>query len=123
MNFLCLCYYDTEAFARLSASDAKAIGPSCEPHDRALRATEKLVIQGSLASPDTWVHFVPGDERPVEQSGSYIQGSRQAGAFFIVKADTADEAKHVASKHAAANFGKHLGFAVEVRACDTYETY
>jgi hypothetical protein len=32
-----------------------------------------------------------------------------------------EEAKQVASKHPAANFGEELGFAVEVRPCETYQ--
>ena len=101
----------------------QAIGPACEPHDRALRATGKVVIQGSLSSPDTWAHFIPKDGRPVEHAGPYLGGSRYAGAFFVVDTETLDEAKSVASKHAAANFGEHLGFAVEVRQCDRYESH
>ena len=123
MKFLCLCYYASDAFARLSPSEAQAVGPACEPHNRALRATGKVSIQGSLSSPDTWVHFIPKEGRPVEQAGPYLKGNRYSGAFFVVDAETMDEAKSVASKHAAANFGEHLGFAVEVRRRETYETY
>jgi hypothetical protein len=72
MKFLCLCYYDSDAFARLSPSEVQQLGPACEPHDRALRATGKLVIQGSLASPDTWFHLVPKDG-PVHSSGPRCQ--------------------------------------------------
>ena len=43
------------------------------------------------------------------------------GAFFIVEANNIDEATLVASKHAAANYGEHLGFAVEVRACESFD--
>ncbi len=32
-----------------------------------------------------------------------------------------DGAMQVASKHAAANYGEHVGFAVEVRACEQFE--
>jgi len=40
---------------------------------------------------------------------------------FIRRGHAANEAKGVAAKHATANFGEHLGFAVEVRPCGTYE--
>jgi hypothetical protein len=40
----------------------------------------------------------------------------------VVDAATDDEARKVASLHAAANIGEQLGFAVEVRRCDTYIT-
>ena len=49
MKYLCLCYYDAEKEARLSQEELAAIGPACKPHDAALRATGKVVVQGSLA--------------------------------------------------------------------------
>lgn len=123
MKYLCLCYYDTDAFANLSPSDGQAIGAACQPHDAALKATGKLVIQGSLSSPDSWAHFVPRNGKPSMVQGSYIKSNHQAGAFFVIEAETPEEAQRVASQHAAANFGEHLGFAVEVRACEMYDTY
>ena len=47
MKYLCLCYYDAEKEARLSQEELEAIGPACKPHDAALRATGKVVVQGS----------------------------------------------------------------------------
>ncbi|MGH8805035.1 MAG: YciI family protein [Polaromonas sp.] len=123
MKYLCLCYYDTKAFSKLSPADLQAIGPACRPHDAALKATGKLIAQGSLSLPDTWSHFIPREGKPHLVQGPYLEDSRQAGAFFLVEAPTVEEAQHVASKHAAANFGEHLGFAVEVRACEMFETY
>lgn len=55
--------------------------------------------------------------------GRYLATPHQAGAFFIINAATEEEALRVASKHAAANYGENLGFAVEVRACDSYDAY
>jgi hypothetical protein len=123
MKYLCLCYYDVEAFANLSSSDGQAISSACQPHDAALKATGKLVIQGSLSSPESWIHFVPKDGKPKQAQGPYVNSNRQVGAFFIVEAETPAEAQRVASKHAAANFGEHWGFAVEVRGCEMYETH
>ena len=123
MKYLCLCYYDTDAFARLSPAEAEKIGPACRPHDANLKATGKLVVQGSLSDPDKWSHFVPKNGKPQAAAGPYTPGGRQAGAFFVIEAGTPEEAQQVASKHAAANFGEHLGFAVEVRGCEMYEKY
>ena len=123
MKYLCLCYYDVKTFANLSPTEAEAIGPECQPHDTALRATGKLLVQGSLSLPDSWSYFIPSGGKPKLVQGPYSPGNQQAGAFFVVEADTTEEAQGVASKHAAANFGEHLGFAVEVRACEMYETY
>jgi len=123
MKYLCLCYYDTNTFAGLSPSELEAIGPACQPHDAALKATGKMIVQGSLSLPDTWSHFVPKQGKPVLAQGPYLKSNHQAGAFFVIEAETAEVAQQVASKHAAANYGEHLGFAVEVRACEMFETY
>lgn len=121
MKYLCFCYYDTEKFGALSQSELEAIGLKCQPHDAALRATGKVVAQGSLSLPQSWKYARPKDEQPVITDGPYTDTTQHVGAFFIVEARDMDEAMQVASKHAAANFGEHVGFAVEVRACDTFE--
>jgi hypothetical protein len=121
VKFLCLCYYDTAAFERLSPADAAKIEPACKPHDERLRATGKVPVIGSFAMPGEWTSFVPEDGRARERPGPYTAGTRQAGAFFIVEARDMEEAKQVASKHPAANFGEELGFAVEIRRCELYQ--
>jgi len=123
VKFLCLCYYDTAAFAKLTSAEAAKIAPACEPHDARLKATGKVPVIGSLASPEKWSTFVPRDGKPGHRSGAHTAGTQQAGAFFIVEAQDMEEAKAVASKHPAANFGEHLGFAVEVRPCERYEEH
>lgn len=121
MHFLCLCYYDAERFAALSPAQLEAIGPACRPHDAALRATGKLRVQGSLALPEAWRTVRPRGGGPSIAHGPHTRSALQAGAFFIVEAHDMDEALSVATKHAAAHVGEDLGFAVEVRACDTIE--
>ena len=73
--------------------------------------------------PDSWVHFIPKQGKPSLKKGPYLEGSKQVGAFFIIEAQSADEAQDVASKHAAANYGEHIGFAVEVRGCEIFDQY
>jgi hypothetical protein len=43
------------------------------------------------------------------------------GAFFIVDAKNMDEAVEIASKHPAANLGAHVGWGIDVRACEFFE--
>lgn len=123
MKYLCLCYYDTDAFAQLDEAHNAAVGEACRPHDEALKASGKLAIQASLDLPDAACHFVPQNGRPRRHDGPYLEGPRQVGAFFILDAESAELAQAAASKHAAANYGEDLGFAVEVRACEVFETY
>ena len=121
MKFLCLCYYDTAAFAKLNPAEMAKIAPACKPHDERLKATGKVPIIGSFSFPEQWNTFVAKNGRPEHSPGPYTSSTKQAGAFFIVDARDMDEAKEVASKHPAANFGDELGFAVEVRPCELYE--
>jgi hypothetical protein len=121
MKFLCLCYYDTAAFARMTPEEAAKIEPACKPHDARLKATGKVTLIGSLSFPDKWSTFVPKNGKPEHRSGPHTDDSRQAGAFFIVEAKDMEEARQVASRHPAANFGEELGFAVELRPCEIYQ--
>ena len=121
MKYLCLCYYDTEKFSRLSPEQLAEIGPACRPHDAILRATGKVVVQGSLAEPEDWKTIRPVNGTPVVSNGPLSDATQRAGAFIIVEADTIDEATAVASKHAAANYGDHVGMAVEVRQCESFD--
>ena len=121
MKYVCFLYYDVEAFERLGPDEAQALGPKCRPHDQALKATGKLVVQASFSSPDQWFHFVPREGKPERRAGKYLGGKDQVGALLVIEAESPEEAGRVASKHAAANVDGP-GFAVEVRACDLYET-
>jgi hypothetical protein len=38
MKFLCVCYYDSDAFAKLQPADFQKIGEICAPHDARLKA-------------------------------------------------------------------------------------
>jgi hypothetical protein len=120
MKYLCLLYYDTDAFARMSAQEAAALESACAPHDALLEATGQVRVTGTLAMPDTWMHLVPRDGNPELRSGPYLAVPQQVGAFLIVEAESDHEAHRVASRHAAANVGEPLGFAVDVRRCDGY---
>lgn len=123
MKFLCLCYYDTVAFSLLDAAEIEDMGKACRPHDAALKATGKVAALGSLSEPERWSHFISRDGQSQLKAGPYQEGTRLAGAFFLVDAGSVEEAQEVASKHPAANYGEHMGFAVEVRPCEMFESY
>ena len=53
--------------------------------------------------------------------GPLLDVPQLAGAFIIVEASNIDEATAVASKHAAAIYGEHIGMAVEVRQCESFD--
>ena len=123
MKYLCLLDDDTGAFARASPAELAVIGPACRPHDPALKASGPRVTQGSLRLPGTWRSIRPATGVPTVTNGPVSAGPRQAGAFRVIEADAEARALIVASGHAAANVGEHLGLGVDARVRDTFESY
>jgi hypothetical protein len=122
MKYICFLYYDTQKLAALSPAEAGALGPACQPYDEAVRAQgAAVVVHASLASPEEGKCIRPVQGRPTVSAGPYLNISEQVGAFLIVDAGDMDEAVRIASNHAAANVGEHIGFGVEVRACQSYD--
>ena len=53
MKFLCLCYYDTDAFAKLDPAALAKIPAACKPHDERLKATGKVMtVEFRIAGQD-----------------------------------------------------------------------
>jgi len=87
-----------------------------------LRAMGKVVVQGSLAPYQEWKTIRPVNGTPMVSDGPLLDVPQLAGAFIIVEAGTIDEATTVASKHAAANYGEHIGMADNVALSPQHET-
>lgn len=107
MQFLCLCYYSERAFNELTPELGQELPKVCEPHDRALKATGKLRLIGSLGVQDqAWAVRAGKPAAP----GPFARSAHPFGAFFIIEADTMAEAVEIASLHPSANLDqKYLG--------------
>jgi hypothetical protein len=123
MKFVCFCYYDTVQFANLTPEDFDAIPGACKPHDEALDASGKKALLGSFAPPETWKSVRPGDAGPSAKEGEFLKTREQIGAFFVVDAESIEEAVKIASLHPGAHLGRYFGGGIEVRPCELYEEY
>ena len=121
MKYLCLGYYDEQRFNTLPDTEVQALVKKCRAYDEALLNTGKVSIIGSLSTPQSWKSIRPGSAKPAVTDGPFTEAKEVVGAFFIVEAKSLDEAVEIASKHPAANIGAHVGWGIEVRACDFYE--
>lgn len=130
MRYLCLGYYDPDAFSALSDEDQLAVAQECAPHDVELRQSGHLVSVASLehgvhvALRPTGAGALAGTGTPASGTaepatsvtdGPYAETKELVGSFFIVEAEDLDEAVRVASLHPAARVRPDLGFGVEVR--------
>ena len=117
MTYLCLGYYDPSRYASLSEAEQAAIAPQCRPHDERLYATGAVRLVASLAEGGT-VTLKPSQGRTQVLDGPYAEAKEVVGSFFLIEAESREEAVRIASLHPAAKWGEHLGFAIEVRAID-----
>jgi hypothetical protein len=120
MKYLCLGYYDPEKFDLLSDADQEEIGRECQRYDEALHKSGHLEMVASLEHRAA-VTLRPRSGSPSAVDGPFSEAKEVIGSFFIVEAKDFDEAVQVASLHPAANWGGHLGFAVEVRPIEMLE--
>ena len=121
MKYLCLCYYDLAKFNALTADDLAEMGRICPPRDQQLRETGRKVADASLAMPDQAKVIRPGaDGRPVISEGPYVSTPEPLGAFFIVEAETLDEATEIAAIHPGAHLGHIIAGGIEVRPLDMF---
>ena len=122
MKFLCLCHYETAAFAQLGPDDFAEIGAICAPHDAALKASGQVNMIGSLGSPDTYHTLRVASGAVVDEAGPYSETPEPFGAFFIVDAVDIDQAIAIAKLHPGTNLGDKFGRGgIEVRPIETLE--
>jgi len=122
MKYLCLAWYDEQAFEALPKPELEAIVGRCPPYDRALRDSGQLAVQSSLGPPRSGVAIRPRNGKPTVTDGPFTETKEQVGGFFILEARDLNEAIRIASKHPAANLGERVGWGIEVRPIEVYET-
>ena len=122
MKFLCLCHYDRARYEACTPEDFAAIDAICKPRDAALYANEHFVAVGSLAEPSDYavLHAADGDAAPRVTRGPYASTPEPFGAFFLLDADSLEQAIDVASLHPGAHLARYFGGGIEVRPCSFF---
>lgn len=115
MKFLCLGYLDMAKFDAAPEATRSAILTECFAQCKPFRETGKVVEEEGLEHVSRAKCVRPKQGRPVVTDGPFIETKEQLGSFFIVEAETMEEALNVASLHPAALMGEEFGFGIEVR--------
>jgi hypothetical protein len=122
MKYLCICYYNEAAFKAMTPEMGKELGEFCAPHDAQLKAIGKVFMIGSLGMQDQ-TKVLKGGAHPTVENGPYARTANPMGAFFIVEAESMDEAVDIAKLHPGAHIDpKWLGEgAIEVWPLESLE--
>lgn len=121
MKFLCVCYYDAAAFAKLQPADFQKIGEICAPHDARLKASGKVSLIGSLGMPNDFRTLRVRNGKVTDEAGPFEQTKEPFGAFFIVEAENMDEAVTIARLHPGTHLGEMFGGGIEIRPIEGLE--
>lgn len=120
MKFLCLAYYDVEAYRAMPRDQLSAVVSQCPPHDAELRESGNLLSLASLGEIRASVSVRPRGGKPTVTDGPFMETNEQIGSFFLIEADGIAEAIRIASKHPAARLGEELGWGIEIRPVDFF---
>jgi hypothetical protein len=115
MRFLCLGYLNMEQFDAAPEAMKSEILTKCYAQVKPFRATGKVIEEEGLKHTSTSKSIRPRNGKPCVTDGPFIETKEQLGSFFVIEAETIEEAVEVASLHPAAIFGEEYGFGVEVR--------
>ena len=110
--------------SRPSASSVRRIlGHICAPRDAELKASGKVPIIGSLGMPDQF-RTIRADRDGVRvANGPYAETNEPFGAFFIVEADSIDQAVEIARLHPGTHLGHKMNGGIEVRPISQIEQF
>ncbi len=115
MKFLCLGYFHPDAFDAQPESERDALMARCYEQCKPFRATGQVRAEEALEPTAKAKSIRPRGGKPLVTDGPFIETKEQLGSFFIVEADSIEEAVAIASLHPGAIFGEEFGFGIEVR--------
>jgi hypothetical protein len=123
MRYLCLAYYDEEAFEALATDEIEAMERGGHAIDESLRESGHLLAHGSLQPTQSSTSLRSMREKVTITDGPFIDAKEQVAGFFLLEARDLNDAIRLASRHAAADIGENIGWGVEIRPVSMYEAF
>lgn len=115
MKFLCLGFLDEAEFSKVPEDQQAEILRVCLEQCIPFRATGKVVDEEMVHGSRAAKSIRPKNGRPTVTDGPFVETKEQIGAYFIIEADSFEEAIAVASLHPGALMGEEYGFGIEIR--------
>jgi hypothetical protein len=115
MRFLCLVYFEPEAFAALSPSDKASLGRDSKAYDVELGRSGHYIVAEALNPVSTarTVRVRGGKAKSID--GPFAETKEHLGGFILVEAANMNEAVDIAARIPLAKLG-----SIEVRPVMTF---
>lgn len=110
MKYLCLIYEDESRFTEMPATRWAALRQAVLDYVETLRAEGRLIDTQPLQSATTAKTIRVHDRRRFVTDGPFAETKEQIGGYFIIEAESLDEALDVAARWPSAPLG-----TIEVR--------
>ncbi|MES2282631.1 MAG: YciI family protein [Pseudomonadota bacterium] len=123
MKYLCLANYRPADMAAMSPEAVKALVSQCPAKDAELKATGKLRLSASLGSDKDVIRLEPRGGKTQVTDGPFVESKELVGGFFMIEADSREEAIRLASLHPAATLGEQAGWRIEMHPVGFFEQY
>ena len=111
MNYICLGYIDSNAFASLPEAEQQAMMDSCFAYDEQLRANGHFKGGEALQPPNTAMTLRTANGQIVVTDGPFAETKEQLLGFVMIEAESREEALAIAAGIPIAEWG-----SIEVRA-------
>jgi hypothetical protein len=110
MKFVCLVYFEPQAFAALSPSEKAAIGRDSMAYDKELDRIGHYIIAEALDPVSTARTVQVRRGKAKVTDGPFAETKEHLGGFILIDATNMDEALYIAAKIPLAKIG-----SIEVR--------
>jgi hypothetical protein len=105
MKYICLGYYDANAFASRPEAEQLAMMDECFAYDEQLRANGHFKGGEGLQPANTAMTLRYANGRVVATDGPFAETREQLGGILILEARDLNHAVDLISKHPGAKFG------------------
>jgi hypothetical protein len=105
MKYICLGYYDPNAFAALSQAQQQAMMDSCFAYDDQLRSNGHFKGGEALQPSNTAMSLRYANGRVVVTDGPFAETREQLGGIMILEARDLNHAVELISQHPSTKYG------------------
>jgi hypothetical protein len=105
MKYICLGYYDSNAFAAIPEAEQQAMMDRCFAYDDQLRAKGHFKGGEALQPPNTAMTLRYTNGKVVATDGPFAETREQLGGIMILEARDLNHAVELISRHPGTTFG------------------